>query len=692
MKVALCGIAKNENRYINEWLDYHIGIGVDKVFIYDNNDPNGEKITDVVHNDNVNVIDYRGKKYAQSIAYSDCFEKHHEEFDWIIYIDIDEFIVLEKPLKTIKDFLSLNVFNHADIIRLNWIHFSDNEQLDVKDGDYSVMARFTKTVKHKKDIYGKSILRCTINVEGNRIGAHGYYGRLSGEAVNAIGKPCLNTSCKVSDIPLYKNAWINHYATKTIGEYVRQKYFRGDCTTSKNDGKYSNLEHFFEYNTRTRQKEEYANKIIKSMTDKISLQNIPKTMDGVSIIITAYNTEKYIEECLDSVSSQSWFSNHDNYEILVGVDNCQATLGKLMSIGSKYRNLKVFMMKENYGTYITSNTLIKEAKYSYIIRFDSDDVMRPTMVEHLMLNHGDCDIFRFYLESFGEDLSNRSLAHGQIFVKRDFILEFGGYMAWMCAADTEFLERTKPFANVKQTNQVLFDYRINAESLTNKPGVYSLKENGEYRNKCHEYIKNLNIKSREDAYIDMVTGDFDYIDIPYTGYRNGKTKEELIVTMTSWTKRIGNVPRTLDSILSQSLLPDRIVINLSEEEFPNKEIPNDVQRYFDEHNDIIEVQWIQGPNTKQWKKILPTMLKYPDEAIVCIDDDAEYPKDMLETLWSAHKNNPGHPISGFKTNVFGLGIPHCGTCNLDKLEYYGDLFNYLSEELFEMYSSDIFFT
>ena len=65
---------------------------------------------------------------------------------------------------------------------------------------------------------------------------------------------------------------------------------------------------------------------------------------------------------------------------------------------------------------------------------------------------------------------------------------------------------------------------------------------------------------------------------------------------------------------------------------------------------------------------------------------------MLETLWHAHKNNPGHPISGFKTNVFGLGIPHCGTCNLDKLEYYGDLFNYLSEELFEMYSSDIFFT
>lgn len=417
-------------------------------------------------------------------------------------------------------------------------------------------------------------------------------------------------------------------------------------------------------------------------------------MDGVSVIITAHNTVKYIEECLDSVSSQTWFNNHDNYEILVGVDNCQPTLEKLMSIGSKYRNLKVLMMKENYGTYITSNTLIKEAKYDYIIRFDSDDTMRPYMVEHLMLNRGDCDIFRFYLESFGGKTSHTNMARGQIFVKRGFILGLGGYMPWRCAADTEFIERTKSFANVRQTNKVLVNYRINEESLTHKPGIYAFNSNGrgEYRKKCHEYIANLKINSRDDAVIELTTGNFDYIDIPYTGYRNGMIPEQLIVTMTSWTKRIGNIPRVLDSILVQTLLPDKIVINLSEEEFENKTLPKDVQSYIDEHSNIIEVQWIKGPNTKQWKKILPTMLHYPNASIVCIDDDAEYPKDMLSVLWAAHKRNPGHPISGFKTDVFGLGVPHCGTCNLDKLEYYGNIFNYLDDGLFEMYSSDIFFT
>lgn len=273
MKVALCGIAKNENRYIKEWVEYHLGIGVDKVFIYDNNDPDGEKIVDAINNDSATVIDYRGKKYAQSSAYNDCFKKHHDEYDWFIYIDIDEFIVLEKPLETIKDFLSLKEFNVADIIRLNWMHFDDNGELDVKNGDYSVVSRFTRSIQHKKDTYGKSILRGTIDMANDHISVHGYYGKTSGKVVNAIGTPCNNTNCKVSDIPLYKNAWINHYATKTIGEYVRQKYFRGDCTSSKNDGKYSSLDHFFEYNMKTREKEEYATKIIESMAGK---KNKPK--------------------------------------------------------------------------------------------------------------------------------------------------------------------------------------------------------------------------------------------------------------------------------------------------------------------------------------------------------------------------------------------------------------------------------
>ena len=44
MKVLLCAIVKNENKYINEWLEHYKQLGFSKVILYDNNDINGEQI------------------------------------------------------------------------------------------------------------------------------------------------------------------------------------------------------------------------------------------------------------------------------------------------------------------------------------------------------------------------------------------------------------------------------------------------------------------------------------------------------------------------------------------------------------------------------------------------------------------------------------------------------------------------
>ncbi len=49
MKVAICTMAKKENLYIKEFVDYYIKLGFSHIFIYDNNDPNDEKISDVIN-------------------------------------------------------------------------------------------------------------------------------------------------------------------------------------------------------------------------------------------------------------------------------------------------------------------------------------------------------------------------------------------------------------------------------------------------------------------------------------------------------------------------------------------------------------------------------------------------------------------------------------------------------------------
>ena len=47
-RVCLCLIAKNENKYIIEFLDYYKNYGIDKIILYDNNDINGEKFEDII--------------------------------------------------------------------------------------------------------------------------------------------------------------------------------------------------------------------------------------------------------------------------------------------------------------------------------------------------------------------------------------------------------------------------------------------------------------------------------------------------------------------------------------------------------------------------------------------------------------------------------------------------------------------
>ena len=48
IKICICTIAKNENRYIKEYVEYYKKYGVDKIYLYDNNNPNGERFEEVI--------------------------------------------------------------------------------------------------------------------------------------------------------------------------------------------------------------------------------------------------------------------------------------------------------------------------------------------------------------------------------------------------------------------------------------------------------------------------------------------------------------------------------------------------------------------------------------------------------------------------------------------------------------------
>lgn len=214
-------------------------------------------------------------------------------------------------------------------------------------------------------------------------------------------------------------------------------------------------------------------------------QNDLEKKERVTIIITAYQTQSYIEHCLDSIESQTYFINNNNFEILIGVDACQETLDKLIEIRSKYRNLRIFMMKKNKGTYVTSNTIISLTNNENIIRFDSDDIMMPNMVAEIMQNISNYNVIRFkYLKLIGSQVKMcNHIPHGVVYIKKSIFDNLGGYQPWMCAADTELLRRGKLIINELVIDKPLFYRRIRENSLTASPefGVKSEARKG-YRN------------------------------------------------------------------------------------------------------------------------------------------------------------------------------------------------------------------
>jgi glycosyltransferase involved in cell wall biosynthesis len=193
----------------------------------------------------------------------------------------------------------------------------------------------------------------------------------------------------------------------------------------------------------------------------------------VSIVIAAYKAQGFIEECLDSIEGQSYFKDNDEYEVLIGVDGCEETLNRIKEISHKYRNIRVFMNKENVGAYRTVNTLMGKANNDIILRFDADDVMKPTMLRRGMFYAVNNDVVQFGYDSFVNDINKAQAqkfrcADGCVFIKKEFFKKTGGFRAWECAADSEFLFRVRNHAKIHKVRSRVFYRRVHGENLTRR--------------------------------------------------------------------------------------------------------------------------------------------------------------------------------------------------------------------------------
>jgi len=130
IKPVIVAIAKLEQDYIEEWVKYHLALGFDFIYLYDNEDiPTYNKILTKYAN-KMKIIHYPGNNFKQPVQYKilDDFNNnymHKNNITHVIHIDIDEFICL-KIHSNIKHFIDEYFIDDCAGIGINWVHFGSS--------------------------------------------------------------------------------------------------------------------------------------------------------------------------------------------------------------------------------------------------------------------------------------------------------------------------------------------------------------------------------------------------------------------------------------------------------------------------------------------------------------------------------------------------------------------------------------
>lgn len=114
-------------------------------------------------------------------------------------------------------------------------------------------------------------------------------------------------------------------------------------------------------------------------------------------------------------------------------------------------------------------------------------------------------------------------------------------------------------------------------------------------------------------------------------------KVSVVVSLTTFPKRIGKTWIVVQSLLRQTKPPKKIVLTLSRLQFPSENVLP--KKLLELCSEGLEILWTDD-DLRSHKKYYYVMQKYSDDIVVTVDDDFIYEKRMLEKLLDFHEKYP----------------------------------------------------
>lgn len=207
-------------------------------------------------------------------------------------------------------------------------------------------------------------------------------------------------------------------------------------------------------------------------------------MPKISVIMPAYNAEKYIKEAMDSILEQTW----GDFEFIV-LNDCSKDRTEEIILSYADERIVYVRNEKNLGVAATLNKGLGLAKGEYIARMDADDISMPDRFEKQVAYldaHPEVAVLGGLVEIFDENekttlrnycaapeqikidlLFASALAHPSVMMRREVISGLGGY-----DRDFEGLEDYELWCRVAENHDIaicpelLLRYRIHSAQVT----------------------------------------------------------------------------------------------------------------------------------------------------------------------------------------------------------------------------------
>ena len=213
-------------------------------------------------------------------------------------------------------------------------------------------------------------------------------------------------------------------------------------------------------------------------------------MSKISVIMSAYNSEKYINEAIDSILSQTF----TDFELLIRDDG---SVDDTLSILEGYNDNRIKILSgKNLGVSESRNECIKIAKGKYIAIMDADDISFPGRFEKqydFMEKNLNCAVVGSYYDAVDENgkfvelnkvpykdespkrygIIINNMGHSTMMIRTNILKKINGYRKeFNLAEDRDLLYRLSNYGDLNNIQESLLKYRVHSNSITNSPSKY----------------------------------------------------------------------------------------------------------------------------------------------------------------------------------------------------------------------------